>query len=170
MAVLVKNAAVEEGYCPVASAGMIAAGVKPCSPLSRTRGLSNCCCCIVVYVREGDLGLWLTAYLATAARGRYRSVLIGTAIATYVTWLVLPPGGSRAYDDQRRHCLCFGRSVSTNHGPSTAETSLYFRGSADKRPTKKGTQPITDKIHGPLAMLSNICDISKDVHTYILVV
>ena len=31
--------------------------------------------------------------------------------------------------------------VSTNHGPSRVETSLDFRGSADKRPAKKGPHP-----------------------------
>ena len=40
--------------------------------------------------------------------------------------------------------------ICVNHGPSTVDASLDFRGSANKRPTKKGTQPITDKIHSPL--------------------
>ena len=43
-----------------------------------------------------DLGLWLMAYLTTAVRGRYQPILTGTAIAAYVPWLVLPPGGRRA--------------------------------------------------------------------------
>ena len=47
-------------------------------------------------IREGDLGLWLAAYLTTAVRGRYRAVFIGTAITAYIPWLVLPSGGRGA--------------------------------------------------------------------------
>ena len=46
--------------------------------------------------------------------------------------------------------MFFGRYVSTNHGPSTVETSLDFRGSADKRPTKKGKQPISEQVQGSI--------------------
>ena len=76
---------------------MIDAGVRPRPLPPGTRGLSNGRCYFQwFYVREGDLGLWLTAYLTTAVRGRYRPALTGTAIAAYVPRLVLPPGGRGA--------------------------------------------------------------------------
>ena len=40
--------------------------------------------------------------------------------------------------------------MSTNRWPSTVETGLYFRGSANKKPTKKETQPILAKSSSPL--------------------
>ena len=39
--------------------------------------------------------------------------------------------------------------MSTNQGPGMVETSLDFRGTADKRPAKKGMHPIIDKSHTP---------------------
>ena len=41
--------------------------------------------------------------------------------------------------------VCFGCYMPTNHGPNMVETSLDFRGNADKRLTKKGAKPIIDK-------------------------
>ena len=80
-----KNVAVRIGYRPVLAAAMIVAGAG-----------SNVVVASWFYVREGDLGLWMAAYLITAVRGRYRPVFIVTAIAAYIPWLVLPPGGRRA--------------------------------------------------------------------------
>ena len=48
-----KTAAVGDGCRPVPSAGMIAAGVRPRSPPSGTRGLSHCRCCHVVLCPRG---------------------------------------------------------------------------------------------------------------------
>ena len=105
----------------------------------------------VILVHEGDLGLRPAAHLTRAVRDRYRPAFIGTAIAAYIPWLVLPPGGRGPRTIEVvivDVCLAV---VSTNHGPSTVETSLDFRGSADKRPAKKG--PHANKLpreHGPL--------------------
>ena len=90
MAILVKTVAVGESYRPVLSAGVIAADVRHLLSPSGTRGLSNCRCCMRYYVREGDLGMWPAAYLTRAVRGRYCPIFIGTTIAVYVPWLVLP--------------------------------------------------------------------------------
>ena len=46
----------------------------------------------VILVHEGDLGLRPAAHLTRAVRDRYRPAFIGTAIAAYIPWLVLPPG------------------------------------------------------------------------------
>ena len=64
-------------------------------PVLRRQGQGGSPIAVVVswfYVREGDLGLWLAAYLTKAVRGRYGPVLTGTAITAYVLWLVLSPG------------------------------------------------------------------------------
>ena len=43
--------------------------------------------------------------------------------------------------------------MSTNHGPSMVETTLDFRGSADKKPAKKGEKLIIDKIDSLFSIL-----------------
>ena len=95
-------------------------------------GSSNVIVASYYSARKGDLGLWLAACLTTAVRGRHWSVLIGKGGLGGVIVVILAVG------------------ICVNHGPSTVGASLGFKESANKRPTKKGTQPTTDKIHSPL--------------------
>ena len=48
-------------------------------PVLRRQGQGGSPTVVIVswfYVREGDLGLWLAAYLTTAVRGRYQPIFV----------------------------------------------------------------------------------------------
>ena len=51
--------------------------------------------------------------------------------------------------------VIFAIGICVNHGPSTVETSLDFRGIADERPTKKGYHQKQNKYHTPLWVLGH---------------
>ena len=69
MVILKKTAMVGDGYQPVITAGMIAAGISPRPPSLRTRGLCNCVVASLDAIAEGDFGLWSLPYCTTAIRG-----------------------------------------------------------------------------------------------------
>ena len=130
----------------VLSAMMIPAGVRY-RPRRRGQGGSP----IVVveswnYVCIDNFGVLPAAYPTTAARGRYQPTFIWVIIATMIPWLVLRSERRGDYDNRGRHYCHFGHLCCVTHRSSTLETSLNFRGSANKRPTKRGCHQKRKKI------------------------
>ena len=83
----------------------------------------------------------------------YRPTFMRAIIAAMIPWLFLPSGEGGAITCEGVICCHFGSWRCVNHGPSTVETSLDVRGSADERPANRGCHQKQNKYHTPCRML-----------------